>query len=98
MAPHVGQRSAAVGGLVAAVLGGLVGWIAAFSGLGLWGIGIGLAASVIVMLAIARRVRAHPPFSEVAAFGFAFILLTWPLLWLLVGYIRYAITGESLGE
>jgi hypothetical protein len=33
-----------------------------------------------------------------AAFGFAFILLTWPLLWLLVGYIRYAITGESLGD
>jgi hypothetical protein len=33
-----------------------------------------------------------------AADALAFILLTWPLLWLLVGYIRHAITGESLGD
>lgn len=75
-----------------------MGWIAAFSALRLWGLVIGLAASVIVMLAVARRARAHPPFAVMAAFGFAFILLTWPLLWQLVGYIRYAITGESLGD
>jgi hypothetical protein len=31
------------------------------------------------------------------AFGFAFVLLTWPLLWLVVGYIRYLITGQTLG-
>jgi hypothetical protein len=86
------------GGLAAAVLGGVLGWIAAFSGLRLWGLVIGLGASVIVMLAIRRRAHAHPPFSAMAAFGFAFILLTWPLLWLLVGLVRYCISGQSLGD
>lgn len=98
MAPDVDQHSAAVCGLVAAVLGGVIGWIAALSGLGLWGLVIGLGATVIVSLALGRRTRAHPPLSVIAAYGFAFILLTWPLLWLVVGYVRYAITGQSLGD
>jgi hypothetical protein len=31
------------------------------------------------------------------AFAFAFVLLTWPLLWRVVGYIRYQINGQELG-
>jgi hypothetical protein len=31
------------------------------------------------------------------AFGCAFVLLTWPLLWLVIGSIRYLITGQTLG-
>ncbi len=98
MAPDLGQRSAAVRGVVAALLGGVIGWIGAFSGLGPWGLVIGLAATVIVILALARRAPAHAPLAVMAAYAFAFALLTWPLLWLLVGYIRYVITGESLGD
>jgi hypothetical protein len=98
MTPDAGQRSEALRGLVAAFLGGVIGWIAALSGLGLWGLVIGLAATVIVLFALARRVGAGRSFSVTAGFGFAFVLLTWPLLWLLVGYVRYAITGESLGD
>jgi hypothetical protein len=30
-------------------------------------------------------------------FGVAFVLLTWPALWLVVGYVRYLVTGETLG-
>ncbi len=97
MAPDLGQRSAAVRGVVAALLGGVIGWIAAFSGLGLWGLVIGLAATVVGILMLARRASAHAPLTVMGAYAFVFALLTWPLLWLLVGYIRYAITGESLG-
>jgi hypothetical protein len=31
-------------------------------------------------------------------YGLAFALLTWPLLWLVVGYVRYVITGQPLGR
>ena len=62
------------------------------------GLVIGLAATLIFIVALGRAARAHPPFTVAAAYGFAFVLLTWPLLWLIVGYIRYAITGESLGD
>jgi hypothetical protein len=31
------------------------------------------------------------------AVGFAFVLVTRPLLWLVVGYVRYLITGQTLG-
>ena len=98
MAPDKRQPSEPVRALGAAVLGGVIGWSATFSGLGLWGLVIGLAATVIVLLAVARRASARRSLSVMVAFGFAFILLTWPLLWLLVGYIRYALTGESLGD
>ena len=78
MEPDVGQHSAAVRGAISALLGGVTAWVAAFSGLGLWGLVIGLALTAIVIL--------------------AFVLLSWPLLWLLVGYIRYAISGQPLGD
>ena len=65
----------------------------AFSGLGVWGLCIGLAATAIVLVA-GGRARPRSRFAKLAAFAFAFILLTWPLLWLIVAYIRYAITGQ----
>lgn len=98
MQPDVGRHSAAVRGIGGAVLGGAIGWIAVFSGLGLWGLVIGLALTVIVILGLARRGRANAPLTVMAAYAFAFVLLTWPLLWLLIGYARYVISGESLGD
>jgi hypothetical protein len=98
MAPGVAQRFAVVGALVAAVLGGVVGWVAAFIGLSGWGLVIGLAATLIVISILASQANGHRQLSVMAAFAFAFVLLTWPLLFLLVGYIRYAITGEPLGS
>jgi hypothetical protein len=98
MPPDARQRSAAVLGVIAAVVGGAIGWIAAFSGLGLLGLVVGLVVTVIVILVLARRAAAYPRLTVMAVYGFVSILLAWPLLWLLVGYIRYAITGESLGD
>ena len=34
--------------------------------------------------------------SQLAGYGIAFVLLTWPLLWIAVGYVRYLLTGQSL--
>lgn len=31
-------------------------------------------------------------------YGMAFVLLTWPVLWVVVGYVRYLITGRALGD
>lgn len=95
---HVDQRSAALGALGAVLVGGTIGWILVFSGLGIWGLVIGLVATAIIVLAVGRRPRPHSRLAALAAFGFAFILLTWPPLWLVVGYIRYVITGDSLGS
>ena len=44
--------------------------------------------------ALAHRFDSAP---LTAGYGLAFALLTWPLLWLPVGYVRYLITGEALG-
>ena len=92
------MRSEAMCGLVAAILGGTIGWVAAFWGLGLWGLIIGLAATGTMLVPLAHDPSVRRSFSVMAVFGFAFILLTWPVLWLLIGYVRYAITGESLGD
>jgi hypothetical protein len=86
--------SEAVCGFLAAVFGGTIGWIAAFAGLGLWGLIVGLAATIVV-LALARVASVRHSFSVMAAFGFAFILLSWPVLWPVVGYVWSAITGDS---
>jgi hypothetical protein len=94
----MGPRSSVVGALVAAVVGGLIGWIAALAGLGIWGLVIGLAATLILIVALAGLANDRRQLSVMIAFGFAFVLLTWPLLWLLVAYIRYAITGDTLGD
>lgn len=86
--------SEAMCGSLAAIVGGVIGWVAAFAGLGLWGLVVGLAAT-IVLLALVRDASVRRSFSVMAAFAFAFILLSWPVLWPIVGYIWSAITGHS---
>ena len=34
----------------------------------------------------------------VLTYAFAFALLTWPILYLIVAYARYLLTGQALGE
>lgn len=92
MRPQIGSE--AICGFLAAIFGGTIGWVAAFAGLGLWGLVVGLAAT-IVLLALVRNTSVRRSFSVMAAFGFAFVLLSWPLLWPVVGYIWSAITGNS---
>jgi hypothetical protein len=102
MTPYSGQTAKEQRWLVAASLvsvlaGGVCGWAAAFSGLKLWGLGLGAVITVAMLGVLARREVARGRFGAMLAFGFAFLLLTWPLVWLVVGYIRYLITGRTLG-
>lgn len=83
--------------LAGALAGGVIGWILAFVGLGPWGLVLGLAVTAVVVRVLAVRANGRPRVSLLAAYAFAFVLLTWPPLWLLVGFVRYAITGQSLG-
>jgi hypothetical protein len=83
---------------MAAVLGGLLGWIGAFAGLGAWGLALGAAATMAIVAVLARSSMARHPLGFMAGHGFAFVLLTWPVLWLVVGYARYVITGQALGN
>ena len=58
----------------------MIGWFAVFAGLGLWGLVVGLAATIVV-LSLVREASVRHSFSVMAAFSFAFILLSWPVLW-----------------
>jgi|GEM_PF-4329301 len=81
--------------LAVVVGGGAVGWTAAFAGLGTWGLLIGLVLTGILALWLGERHR-HAV-GLIGGFGLAFLLLTWfPLLWIVVGYVRYVLTGEPI--
>jgi hypothetical protein len=96
--PVIRSRSATLLSLVAAVAGGLIAWISAFAGLKAWGLVGGVLTSAVLSLVFARRAASRPSMSVMATFAFAFILLTWPILLLVVGYLRYVITGQGLGN
>lgn len=80
---------------VSTVMGGIVAWTALFAGLPGWAFAAGVVATWTLLAITARTAR---QFVMMSGFSFAFLLLTWPLLWLAVGYVRYLITGEALGD
>ncbi len=98
MAPVVWHRSAPLLSFGAVVIGGLIAWTLAYSGVDAWGLVVGVLVSVILSVVGARRAASPRSMSVMAGFGFAFILLTWPILWLVVGYLRYVITGQAIGD
>jgi len=84
--------------LVAAVLGGLIGWIAVFSGFGAWGLALGAAITGVMIGVRARRRPSWHTAGFLASYAFGFLLLTWPVAWFAVGITWYLITGQPLGE
>jgi hypothetical protein len=84
--------------LASTVFGGLLFWVAAFAGLGVASVGIGAAATLIPQYAFARKEPPDRPFLFMLVFAFAFVLFTWPILGLGVGYVNYLVTGQALGE
>ncbi|MEA2314909.1 MAG: hypothetical protein QOI03_1601 [Solirubrobacteraceae bacterium] len=80
---------------VSTVVGGIVGWAALFAGLPGWAFATGIVTTWTLLAITARTAR---QFVMMSGFSFAFLLLTWPPLWLAVGYTRYLITGEALGN
>ncbi len=83
---------------MAALLGGFVGWSLAFAGLGVSGLFLGFLAMVGVLWLAADRSALRRHFGLMLGFAIAFVLLTWPILWVGIGYLRFLITGEALGN
>jgi hypothetical protein len=49
-------------------------------------------------MAAAARIDPTQRFQRLLALGFALVLFTWPVLWIVVGLVRFWITGDSLGS
>jgi hypothetical protein len=92
------DRREVIGALVSSLAGGVIGWSGTLAGLGAWGLALGAAITGIVILALAYRPTSRLRLSSLCTFGFAFVTLTWPFLWIAVGYVRYVITGTTLGK
>jgi F0F1-type ATP synthase assembly protein I len=83
---------------MAALVGGVVGWSLVFAGLRAWGLAIGVLVTLGALWLVASRRTGERRFGFMVGFAFAFVLLTWPLLWVGVGYLRFLLTGEALGD
>lgn len=83
--------------LVAAVLGGCVGWTLGFVGLGLWGLAVGALVTLIV-LTIVAGIDDSQRLTALVTYAVAFTLLSWPVLWIAAGLVRYWLTGQTLGS
>jgi hypothetical protein len=79
---------------VVVVTGGMIGWTAFYEGLGGWGLLVGLVVTSALVVWVSVR-RPHYA-GLIGGFAFAFLVLTWPVLWLVVGYVRYLFTGEPI--
>jgi len=58
-----------------------------FAGLGFWGLVVGAATALLIMVGIVRS-DSSQGLSQLTGYGIAFVLLTWPLLWIAVGRWR----------
>jgi len=83
--------------LVSVIVGGVIGWVLVFEGLGVWGLAAGVAIAAVTMTVVSRLDRSQA-ISVLLVYGIAFGLLMWPMLWFAVGLVRYWITGQSLGD
>jgi hypothetical protein len=86
-----------VSSISSVTIGGVIGWSLLFAGLGLWGLAIG-AAVAIAIVAVIARVDHTQEIRFLFAYGMAFVLMAWPVLWVVVGLVRYWLTGQSLGN
>jgi hypothetical protein len=50
----------------------------------------------VALVVLARRRPQQRALGFMLGVAFAFLLVTWPVLWVAVGYVRYLITGEPI--
>jgi hypothetical protein len=84
--------------LVAALVGGIIGWTSVFAMNTVWGLAVGAVVLIALDGLLVRPDRRRGTVPTMLGWSFAFTLLTWPPLWLIVGLVRYFINGETLGN
>jgi len=92
------RRLVVVVSLASSVFGGVLAWSGWFDGLGRAAFGIGAAVTLILICSFARRHPARRRLAFMLGFAFAFAVLTSPILWLVVGYARYLLTGQAIED
>jgi hypothetical protein len=81
--------------LVSVIVGGVIaGALAWFTEVGAWSLAAGAAITMALWI---TRTRTASAFRLMVGYGLAF-LITWPFLVYGMGFVRYLITGEALGE
>jgi E3 ubiquitin-protein ligase DOA10 len=89
------RRRLVFASFVATMLGGLVSGSILWAELPAWALAAGLVTTVCLIALVSHT---SGQFLFMIGFAVAFALVTWLLLVFLVGYARYLITGEALGE
>lgn len=79
-----------------AMLGGAVGWTLLYIGVGIWGLVVGAATVVLLATAVNGVVPADRP-TKLVPLVLGCVLLSWPLVWVVVVFLRYWISGQDLG-
>ena len=82
---------------LAVFVGGAAGWTAAFAGVGVGGLVLGAIVTVGAIGAAASRMP-RGALRLMLGFAPAFALICWPALYIGVGFVRYWLTGETLGS
>ncbi len=92
-----GSRRHLIVGVAGAVIRGALGWTLVYVGLGIWGLLPG--AVVVVALATASgRITGSMRRSEMVVISLACVLLSWPPLWIAAVFVRFWITGKTVGR
>jgi hypothetical protein len=59
---------------------------------------VGAVVLIALEAVLSRHNRSPGMVTTMLGWSFAFTLLTWPPLWVVVGLVRYLITGQTLGN
>ena len=96
--PVSSHRLVALRSGTSAFIGGVAAWVAIYAGARAWGFVIGAAVTAALAMSARRRANPPPPRWHVAGFTFAFVALTWPLLFLVTAVLWWLVTGQSVGD
>jgi len=96
--PPAQRRRVIAASFISALLGGVVLWVTFFDGLGHAALPLGIGVTLALVFLFARRAFAVRPLLFMVGYASVFAVITWPVLWLGVGYARYLLTGQALGN
>jgi hypothetical protein len=94
---HYRSRRILWGSFLGAIVGGAAAFSLSYAGLGPWGLLIGVVL-IVVVAGLVARVDSPLRFLELVVITVCCCVLTWPVVWIAVVFVRYWITGQSVGS